>query len=443
MTPKKYKRSLHTRIWLSFLVFGASLATLVVSAAHFALEEIEHQIANRELADELAHYFKLHGNDSQAALPSGANLQSYRARDGDERQLPAFLSGLLPGAHEISADGNTYHVLVGMLGSDKIYIVRNATLFEEREEMVASALWATVLGAALVALAVGYLLSRQVMAPVASLAQHVVSLSPDTRASHLAAHFARDEVGELADAFDRYVDRLTAFIEREQQFTADASHELRTPLTVIKGAAELLLTDISLPARSQRVVHRIDRASREMSQIVEALLFLARDSGSHSDALGERANVAEVVHGLVDAHRYLWTGKPLRVEVQVQENFFLPVAPVVLGIVVGNLLRNAITYTLQGEVTLRVAKPEIVVRDTGPGIPPEDLPHVFERHYRGRSAQDGGSGLGLAIVRRVCARHGWEITLANLPGHGTEAVLTIPGVDPSLPLIPPWNRTAS
>lgn len=425
MTPKTYKRSLHTRIWLSFLVFGASLATFVAGVAHFALEDIERQVAEWELADELAHYQSLHGANSQVPLPSGANLQSYRAADGDEGRLPDYLRGLAPGGHEISANGNSYHVLVGMLERDKVFLVRNATLFEEREEMVASALWATVLGAALLALAVGYWLSRQVMAPVASLAQRVAGLAPDTRASQLAVHFARDEVGELADAFDRYHDRLTAFIEREQQFTADASHELRTPLTVIKGAAELLLADSNLPERSQRIVHRIDRASREMSQVVEALLFLARDSGPSSDVQGERTQVAELVHSLVEAHRYLWTDKPLRVEVQVQEDFSLPVSPAVLGIVVGNLLRNAITYTPEGEVTLRVNKPEIVIRDTGPGIPPEDLPHVFERHYRGRSAHRGGSGLGLAIVQRVCARYRWHIKLVNLPDRGAEAVLTL------------------
>lgn len=426
MTPKQYKRSLHTRIWLSFLLFGTSLALFVAGVAHFALEDIEHQIAERELADELDHYRKHRKTHAQASLPSGANMQSYRIPATDSRSIPAFLRDLPPGSHEISADGSSYHILVDTLGAETIYLVKDATLFEAREQMVASALWATVLGAALLALGVGYWLSRKVMAPVASLVQRVTTLAPDTRASQLAVHFARDEVGELADAFDRYHDRLTAFVEREQQFTADASHELRTPLTVIKGAVELLLANANLPERSQRVVYRIDRASREMSQLVEALLFLARDQGASSGTHGEHANVAEVVHASVEAHRYLWTKKPLRVEVQIQENFIVPVASAVLGIVVGNLLRNAITYTPGGEVTIRVAEPRIIIRDTGPGIAPEDLPHVFERHYRGRATHHGGSGLGLAIVQRVCARHDWHVDLTSLPEQGTEAVLTFP-----------------
>lgn len=426
MIPQQYKRSLHTRIWLSFLLFGTCLALFVAGVAHFALEDIEHQIAERELADEFEHYLRDLQTQGKASLPSGANIRSYRAPATSDQPLPDFLRPLPPGGHEITHEGSSYHVLVNSLGAETIYLVRDATLFEEREEMVASALWATVVGAALLALAIGYGLSRKVMAPVASLVQRVTSLAPDTQASQLAAHFARDEVGELADAFDRYHDRLTAFIEREQQFTADASHELRTPLTVIKGASELLLADAHLPERSQRVVHRIDRASREMSQVVEALLFLARDQGASSGAHGEHANVADVVHAQVEAHRYLWAEKPLHVEVQIQENFIVPVAPAVLGIVVGNLLRNAIIYTPQGEVTVQVAEPRIVVRDTGPGIAPEDLPHVFERHYRGRAVRQGGSGLGLAIVQRLCARHRWHIELSSLPERGTEAILSFP-----------------
>jgi len=426
MAPKQYKRSLRTRIWLSFLLFGTSLALFVAGVAHFALEDIEHQIAERELVDEFEHYRLHRAAEAQTPLPSGANLTSYRKPAPPEQPIPEFLRNLPPGSHEISAAGSIYHILVAILGTETIYLVKDATLFEAREEMVASALWATVLGAALLALAVGYWLSRKVMAPVASLVQRVMGLAPDTRASQLAVHFARDEVGELADAFDRYHDRLTAFIEREKQFTADASHELRTPLSVIKGATELLLADAGLPERSQRVVHRIDRASREMSQLVEALLFLARDQGTGSGAHGEHANVADVVHAQIETHRYLWAEKPLRVEVQIQENFIVPVAPAVLCIVVGNLLRNAITYTPRGEVTVQVAEPRIVIRDTGPGIAPEDLPHVFERHYRGRAAHQGGSGLGLAIVQRVCARHNWHVELNSLPEQGTEAVLTFP-----------------
>jgi signal transduction histidine kinase len=270
----------------------------------------------------------------------------------------------------------------------------------------------------------GLWLAARVISPVTELARRVRDLPPDGGADALAEDFSEDEVGELARVFDRYLERIQAFIERERSFTEDVSHELRTPLTVINGATEVLLRDVSLVGRARQRVQRVARAGRGMSDLTEALLVLAREKTDSARPASE-CSVEEVLSDTVESHRYLLVGKPVEVTLDVRARPTLMVDRAVLGIVLGNLIRNACTYTEAGEIRIELDADRVTVRDSGIGIPGTELDQVFERHYRGSTSK--GSGIGLSLVKRICERYGWTISIQSEEGKGATAQLILGG----------------
>ncbi len=257
------------------------------------------------------------------------------------------------------------------------------------------------------------------------LAERVPDADPDT------------EVGQVGAALNRMLDHVGAALEARQdsemqlrQFVADASHELRTPLAAIRGYAELTRRG-PLPDEASHSLSRISSQAERMTTLVEDLLLLARlDAGRPL----ERADVdltRLVIDAVSDAHA---AGSSHRWQLD------LPEEPVTvtgdasrLTQVITNLLANARTHTPPGTpvtVTLaaRAGTARVSVVDEGPGIPPDLLPHVFERFARGstsRSRENGSTGLGLAIVHAVVAAHGGGVSVTSRPGH-TEFTVRLP-----------------
>jgi signal transduction histidine kinase len=420
---------LRARITLAFFLFGSLLALLFATAVHFLVESIEHELIVEGLAQEGELLAAQHRADPGAALTSSPGLSVYRTHAGPQDRPPSFLLALGPGIHEVAHQRHIYQILVEPLRDETLYLVRDATLFETREKAIGTALVIAVIVAVISALSAGLLLSRRVIAPVTHLAQRVSALEPDETAAPLTDFYGEDEVGELAETFDLYVERIRRFVDREREFTSDASHELRTPLSVIDGAVELLEREPQLSARALRILGRIDRASRDMGQVLESLLLLAREDSNIRGADAETCTAGQLAREVIDKHLYLGRHKPVEMMLDLRRDFTLPAPAPVIRIMLGNLVRNALAYTRQGSVTLVVDAPSIRVRDTGVGIAPADLPRVFERHYSGSA---GGSGLGLAIAKRICERFGWEIELSSTPGQGTEAGITFTPVEPAL-----------
>lgn len=420
----KYTRSLRYRITLSFFLFGLTLAVAIAGGVKFVVEDIEEKLLEETMRLEHGYFVTRFKEDPNTPLLNTATLSTFIVDVGQEHALPPFLRGLQPGIFEISDQDRHYQVVVDSFAGKRLVLLRDITPFEERESAIFLALGLMVVGASVVALWAGYGLGNKVIAPVSNLARAVATLKPDKPMDPISPQYAHDEVGELAQAFDHYLARLRDFIEREQEFTADASHELRTPLAVINGAVELLSADAALSERAQRVLQRIARAGKDMSQVVESLLFLAREQGGlEPRASAEPARVVEVVDEAIQDARHLLAGKPVAVSTQVNADIQLDIPKSTLAIVVGNLLRNAFAYTREGEVKVIVDENSIEVCDTGAGIDQEDLPHVFERHYRGGQTDAYGSGLGLSIVKRICERNRWRVAIDSASGRGTRIVI--------------------
>lgn len=420
----RFRQSLRRRITLAFVAFGAITSLVIGIGVYFAIEDIEQRVVEDKLQGELAFVLQ------QADLPLGitrqlsANIILYHVGQGQRAIVPELIRDLPPGAHELKYQGQTFYVLIAASRQGTVYLIEDATQFERREVAIQIALGAAVVVAILVALWLAGWLSGKVISPVTALARQVAQLRPGVHHDPgVAAQYAEDEVGQLARTFDDYLQQMEQFIRREQEFTADASHELRTPLTVIRGAAELLLDNPELPERARRQIERIARAAERMSQMLESLLLLARETPTGAAAQQEAFPVEEVAMEVLEQHRFMAQAKPLTLRCDMASGFALATSRTALTIVLSNLLRNAIHYTEQGEVVIRVSERRVEIRDTGAGIPAEELAHIFERHYRGRNAHQGGSGIGLSIVKRICDRQHWQIQVHSEVGSGTRVTL--------------------
>jgi two-component system, OmpR family, sensor histidine kinase CiaH len=223
--------------------------------------------------------------------------------------------------------------------------------------------------------------------------------------------------------------------DRQQQFVADASHELRTPLAVIKTNAELLLRhpEHSIEQESLRISNVVRESSR-MSKLVSTLLTLARADSDQLELQFASVDLHEVVKEITEQFMPLAELKEVRLHVNLDPAIELVADRERLHQLVVILLDNALKYTSQdGIITLSCSKQAnvvvIEVQDTGIGIPPEDLPRVFDRFYRSnkaRSREDGGTGLGLAIAKWIVEKHGGKINVESTVGLGTRFYITIP-----------------
>ncbi len=242
-----------------------------------------------------------------------------------------------------------------------------------------------------------------------------------------------DEVGRLAQSFNDLLSRLAEAFARERQFISDASHELKTPLTVINANAQLLLRwgDSDETVRRESL-ETIAHESADLAAMVNGMLTLAKaDRGDEIPK--EPLSLAQI------ASEVTQNAAPRAAEKQIALTFEYDAKPIVYGEphllrqLIGNLVDNAIKFTERGSVDVRVGENHdtawVEVADSGPGIPDEELSHVFERFYRAdkaRSRAVPGTGLGLAIVRSIARVHGGEATAGKAPGGGALFRVVLP-----------------
>lgn len=411
--------TLRARFLLAMFAMVLLLCVTFALTVHQFIEILEDEMLHRTLAREMQEFATDFARNPQRPPPSTGGLVGYVVRDGqDAHDLPSGLDGMSPGLHEdVQIGGRTFYAARQDMSGTRLYLLLDTQHVEAIERGVTTVAIAAGLVALALAALVATLLARAVLRPVTQLANEVSALDPRRRGSRLHGHFADREVGVIASAFDGYVARLEQVLEREQGFTEDASHELRTPLSIISSSAELLLEEPELSAPGRERIQRIRRACRDMQSLIEALLFLAREGGSGAQACA----LDEIVREAVDTARVLVAGRGVGLDVHI-EPVVLSASPGMAACVISNLLLNAINFTEQGLIEVGLTPARLVVRDTGAGIAPEDLSHIFERRYRG--AQSRGLGLGLYLVRRICERLGWHIEADSAPGVGTRFTIT-------------------
>ncbi|WEN16112.1 HAMP domain-containing sensor histidine kinase [Rhodanobacter sp. AS-Z3] len=411
------RRKLRFRLVVSFALFGFGLSALFAVAALNIRSRVEDQLVNASLLDDAKYANHFAQEHPDAAGPGSQLITGMTKSDRTLYKAPLAWQNLANanGVHDIieqDEEGNRRHYKLAVYREN--HIISFVRYDVTREELGKQQLLISVIGAVflfgLLSLVLGMWLSRKVLKPVSELAHRLRDFRKAGKAEPLAPHFADDEVGELAHALDEYSERLTAMVERDREFNSDVSHELRTPLAVIASTTELLQGSPDLTDKLSERLKRIERASRQATELIEALLLLSR-AERRGPTRGETTDVGKVAADVIESQRPQVRGKPLTIELATVEPVNVNAPASVLSVALTNLIGNAIKYTLEGSVQVVVANGRIEVIDTGPGIKAEDAERLFQRGVRGEGAGGSGAGLGLAIVRRLCELYAWDVSM--------------------------------
>ena len=415
----RFNRSLRFRAALAFALFGALLSLLLSAWLYLASHDAGIRLMDETLKAEMEDYLARRQRNPHSLPPATVTVSGYVSpAPVGAPPPPDALGDAQPGLSSLLWQGVPYRVLVQDIDGSRYYLLYNETHQAAREARFKWLLGIGVIMVTLLACAGGLWLAGRVISPVSALAERVKALEPEQEHSPLTDDFPRDELGALARAFDHYLSRLRAFIERERAFTADVSHELRTPLSIIQGAAEIQAEDESLTARQRQRAMRVQRAAQDMAEITSALLVLAREQRVGTAMI---TSAEGVVRDAVEKHRHLLEGKATEVKLQITADPQLAADRALMLIVVGNLVRNAFQHTDKGEVSVHLAQDHLRIVDTGRGIAEEELARIFQRHYKGSESR--GEGIGLSLTKRICDRYGWDIAVESCSGCGTEVRL--------------------
>ena len=300
-----------------------------------------------------------------------------------------------------------------------------------------SLLWAGIGAAALGTLLV-WLLSRHTLAPLQSLGAAARRLGRGDL-SQRAETEGPSEIRQLAHSFNVMAEGLEEAERHRRNLTADIAHELRTPLSNIQGYLEAIKDGLVQP--TPETIDTIHGQALHLSRLVEDLRLLAQVEAGALTLQLSLTRMEELLQSSVEAVRPRAEAKGVNVTLELDPSLpDMELDATRVAQVIGNLLENAITHTPEGgrvAVTARAddGGVEIAVADTGPGIPPEELPRLFDRFYRAdpsRARATGGSGLGLTIARRLIEAHGGTIEAHSVLGQGSRFTIHLPA--PSSPL---------
>lgn len=429
MARVQYRRQLRSRIIILFAVFGLALTTLFAVSAIYLRSYLEDKLIGETLEQNLQGYADAFYKDPDTPGVPFDKIVGYTIGPDRFANVPFAWRDLSNGVHDLTEpDGHggrlVYKLAVRKDPERWFFLKYDTTQERHSQSLLEGALVLSVLAFSVLSLVLGVWLSRRVMSPVTDLAARVQTMGRTGKAVPLAPHFAQDEVGALAAALDDYARKLTALVERDREFNADVSHELRTPLAVIASTTELLLSSETIPEKLRERLKRIERASRQSTELTNALLLLSRSERS-GPVDGETTDVATVVEQVIDVYRSQLARKPVEVKLVVERAVAVVAPSSVVAVALGNLIGNAFKYTPHGDVIVTVgATPgKVTVEDSGPGIKPEDAEKLFERGVRGEGVSGKGAGLGLAIVRRLCELYDWRVSLAPRPQGGAVATL--------------------
>jgi two-component system, OmpR family, sensor histidine kinase BaeS len=283
--------------------------------------------------------------------------------------------------------------------------------------------------AALLALLTGLYVARRITRPVERIIAVTRAMARGERTARVGPIDAPGELGELAAAFDQMADTLARQEQLRRDLVADVAHELRTPVAVLQAGHEALLDGVTEPTPDELASLR-DEVLR-LARMVSDLQGLAAADAAALHLSRRRCDLADLAAAAADSLAGQFEAAGITLERNLRPAGVLA-DPRWLHQVITNLLTNALKFTPAGERVTVAAGPDgshavLTVADTGIGIPADELPHIFERFWRGRqAAQTSGSGIGLAVAAELAQAHGGELTAVSHAGLGTRMTLTLP-----------------
>jgi two-component system sensor histidine kinase BaeS len=424
--------SLRRRVLAYMAVAAITSCALTVGVA---VVLVRHKVSTQRItalereADVLAAV-----GGAPGALGPGDHV--YRVGSKRPRRLGVVVASAVLAAIPASGDadgtidvgGRTLLYVARATAAGRIVLVRGSGLgFAEWGPFLWSLLLAG-LGGAVLAAGLSYLLARRLTKPLAELSAATVRLASGQPGVSVPVD-GKDELADLAEAFNVMSRELERAREAERTFLVSASHELKTPLTSIRGYAEAVQEGAVPPGEAGRIIAaEADRLER----LVRDLLDLASLGRAEFAVARHPVDLAGVVAHAVDRHRPRAHALSVELSGEAAEESWAVGDEDRLLQATSNLIENSLRLTPSGgRITVAASPGRIVVRDTGPGLSPEDLPRAFERFYlhdRYRSERPVSSGLGLAIVKELVAAMGGSVQAAMSADGGAEFTLMLPAV---------------
>jgi len=433
----------------------SSLRTATVQAVAGTSNQNGHLVLDPGLEEGAgADDLRVPGLTITVLTPDGATLRQagpYRGIVPSSATLAAAGRGVT--TSEVRRDPTTgAHVRIlttPMVENGKTLAVFRVALSEEPMLATLRQLRVTLLVllplAAVMAALLAYLLIRRTLWPLERITRTAAEISSRDLSQRLGLPPSDDEVGRLATTFDAMLERLDASFRRERQFVADASHELRTPLAAIQAIVGVMRERRRAAADYERALDDVDIETGRLRTLVESLLELARgDTGR--DVEMEELDLSVLLGDVCASLALLADSRGLAMTWQIQEGLTVIGDADSLVRLFVNVIDNAIKYTDRGAITVAARRSQgkiaATVSDTGPGVPAVQLPHLFDRFFRGDTSRSTeGSGLGLSIAQQIAHAHGGAIVVTSEEGRGTTCTITLPEAATSARVRQPRSQT--
>ncbi len=418
LTYVNVSRSIEREVDQRLFEQASALASVLTPAydGSFLVELLPEQVERFQQDSEQAPYYQIWNAERKVVDSSSPGLsipytESIGGRSrGEDREVA------------IEGPGNAI-VLVGQ------------SMQQEHQQLRELATTGVTVGAAvlLTTFAGGWFLTTKSLAPIGRISQAAAAISESNLSERIDVTRMEKELAQLSRTINEAFDRLQAAFDRQTRFTADASHELRTPLSIILAHSDLALKRQRSKNEYQDALKSIRRAACRMRGVVEGLLTLARADADELPLSMEPFDLVEILEETCALLTPLVEEKRLTLAMDFEPARIMGDRNRI-GEAVTNLLANAAQYNRDGgriDVKLRAENgyAQLFVADTGPGIPPADQPHVFDRFFRVDKARfhaaNRGSGLGLAITKWIAEAHGGTISFTSHEGEGTEFVLSL------------------
>jgi signal transduction histidine kinase len=441
--------SLNFRLLVAFaLVIVVVISSIFFFAYYRTRSEISligermEQAQNRRIEMELSRYFQFTRSweDVQPLVKQWSNLSGRRiiltdsegkvVADSDEELLGTLYTETMPGQPMLPMMGTdiigTLHISQGESPD-----INRAALQITYGTIGRFFIWAGLLAVA-IALLLTFFLSRRILAPVKALSNAAREFGKGNFSRRVELK-AQGEVGELARSFNSMAENLENTERVRRNMVADIAHELRTPLSNLGGYLEAINDGVVKP--DEKTFRSLNEEALTLSRLIDDLQELSLADAGELKLIKQPYDISRLIEESVTALQPKAAAKGLTISTDLPDKLpELNVDSHRIRQALHNLLDNATAHTGEGgqiKVTARHRddKVDISVTDTGEGIPPEDLPMIFERFYRvdkSRTRSTGGSGLGLTITKRLVEAHGGSITVESQPGKGSTFTITLP-----------------
>jgi len=270
----------------------------------------------------------------------------------------------------------------------------------------------------------GLFLSRRTLRPIRGIIKTVRSIDAGTMEARVKRTHTGDELDELAGLFNTMLDSIHGLIIRMENSLDDVAHDLRTPMTRLRNVSEMALREGDDPDLLRQALEKGIEESDRILSLLTTLMDVSEAETGMLRITPRETDLTELIETIAEMYRFVAEEKEVRIDATIERGLVASVDPHRLSQALANILDNAVKFTPEGKTVHITASREnasvcIAIRDAGPGIPPEDIPRIWDRLFRGdRSRSEKGLGLGLSLVRGIVAAHHGEIHVESREGEG-------------------------